>query len=80
MPDFALEVKSPNNSYDELRDKAKYYIAHGSRLVWLIYPSRLIVEVYFADGPSELFDKGQLLSGGDVLPNFEMTVSDIFDI
>lgn len=80
MPDFAVEVKSPGNSYDELRDKAKYYIANGSRLIWLVYPTRLIVEVYFADGSSELFDKDQTLSGGDVLPDFEMSVGDIFDV
>jgi Uma2 family endonuclease len=80
MPDFAVEVKSPSNSYDGLRDKARYYIANGSRLVWLIYPTRFIVEVYFADGSSELFDKDQVLSGRDVLPDFEMAVGDIFDV
>lgn len=80
MPDFAVEVKSPSNSYDELRHKAKIYIENGTRLVWLIYPARLIVEVYFADGTSELFDKDQVLSGGEVLPNFELAVSDIFDL
>lgn len=79
MPDFAVEVKSPNNSYDELRNNAKFYIANGTRLVWLVYPKRLIVEVYFADETSELFDKDQILSGGDFLPKFEMTVHDIFD-
>lgn len=80
LPDFAVEVKSPGNTYEELRDKARIYIANGTRLVWLIYPSRNIVEAYFADGSSELFDKEQALSGGDVLPGFEMTVSDIFNV
>ena len=78
MPDFAVEVKSPGNSYAELREKAEIYIANGSRLVWLVYPTRSIVEVYFADATSELFDKDQKLSGGDVLPNFKMTVQEIF--
>lgn len=80
LPDFAVEVKSPGNSYDELRDKARIYIANETRLVWLVYPARSIVEVYFADGSSELFDKDSKLSGGEVLANFEMTVSDIFDV
>ncbi|MGB7340984.1 MAG: hypothetical protein WBC91_18950 [Phototrophicaceae bacterium] len=43
------------------------------------YPTRQIVEVYFADGTSELFTTEHTLSGGDVLPNFQMAVGDIFD-
>jgi Uma2 family endonuclease len=80
MPDFAVEVKSIGNSYDELRDKARFYLANGSRLVWLVYPNRRIVEVYFEDGTSELFKEEYTLSGGDVLPDFEMKIADIFDM
>jgi Uma2 family endonuclease len=79
MPDFAVEIKSTGNSYDALRDKARFYLAHGSRLVWLVYPTRRIVEVYFADGTSDLFNEGATLSGGAVLPGFELAVSAIFD-
>jgi Uma2 family endonuclease len=49
-----VEVKSSKNGYDELREKARFYLANGARLVWLVYPTRQIVEVYFADGSSEL--------------------------
>lgn len=79
MPDFAVEVKSIGNTYEGLREKAKFYLANGTRLVWLVYPQRRIVEVYFADGSSELFHDEHKLVGGDVLPNFEMQVADIFD-
>lgn len=79
MPDFAVEVKSTGNSYDELREKAKFYLGSGTKLVWLVYPERRIVEVYFEDGSSELFKEEHTLSGGDVLPDFEMKVSDVFE-
>ena len=79
MPDFVAEVKSKTNSYDELREKAKLYLQHGSRLVWLIYPESKFVEVYFADGTSAVFKEGQVLSGGDVLPDFEVAVSKLFN-
>ncbi len=78
MPDFAVEVKSRSNSYEELREKARFFLANGTRLVWLIYPSRRIVEVHYADGSSELFTEEHTLSGGDVLPGFEMAVAEIF--
>jgi Uma2 family endonuclease len=80
LPDFCVEIKSLTNSYDELREKARFYVAHGARLVWLVYPSRRIVEVYFADGSNELFSIEDTLEGGDVLPDFSMTVADIFEI
>lgn len=79
MPDFVVEVKSPNNTYQELRDKANLYLANGSRLVWLVYPVKQIIEVYYADTSSELFTKSDTLDGGNVLPDFQMTVSEIFD-
>ena len=78
LPDFAVEVKSPSNSYDDLRDKARLYIANGTRLIWLVYPRRQIVETYAADGNNDLFSRDMTVSGGDVLPGFSMTVSDIF--
>jgi Uma2 family endonuclease len=79
MPDFVAEVKSKTNSYDELREKAKLYLQNGSRLVWLIYPDSKFVEVYFVDGTSAVFKEGQILSGGDILPNFEVAVSKLFN-
>ena len=79
MPDFAVEVKSRGNSYDDLRDKARYFIVNGSRLVWLIYPTKRIVEVYGTEGTSELFTENDMLDGGDVLLGFRLRVRDIFD-
>lgn len=79
MPDFAVEVKSRNNRYDELRDKAKFYIEYGTALVWLVYPEKSIVEVYYADGTSELFTEDNTLDGGTTLPDFSMTVAEIFE-
>jgi Uma2 family endonuclease len=80
FPDFAVEVKSPGNDYSELRQKAQTYLKHGTKLVWLVYPGREIVEVYQADGSSELFTREHTLSGGDVLPDFKMTVTEVFNI
>ena len=80
MPDFAVEVKSTGNNYKELRDKAKFYLANGTRLVWLVYPEQRIVEVYFEDGAVDIFTEENELSGGDVLPKFRMFVTEIFEI
>jgi Uma2 family endonuclease len=80
MPDFAVEIKSKNNSYKELREKAQFYIANGTRLVWLVYPNKQIVEVHYADGSSDLFKETEILDGGDVLPGFQLAVAAIFGL
>lgn len=80
LPDFAVEIKSPGNTIKELREKAQFYIDNGVRLVWIVYPSKKIVDVYHADGNIEIFTSGDSLVGGDVLPKFVMTVDEIFEI
>jgi Uma2 family endonuclease len=78
MPDFAVEIKSKHNSFEQLRDKAKFYIANGTRLVWLVYPTKQLVEVYDADGRSDIFKVGDILEGGAVLPAFQLDLATIF--
>lgn len=79
MPDLTVEVKSVSNTYQELRQKARYYLANGSRLVWLVYPVKQIVEVYYPDMTSDLFNLSDMLDGGDVLPGFKMTVREVLE-
>jgi Uma2 family endonuclease len=78
MPDLAIEVKSPDDSFLKLREKALYYLKHGSRLVWLIFPERQQVEVHTADGPILTLGADQTLDGGEALAGFSLPVADIF--
>lgn len=80
MPDFVVEIKSTGNTFKALREKARYYLANGARLVWLVYPDKKLVEVYFEDGSLDIMQVGDTLSGGEVLPKFEMTVSEVFEV
>lgn len=80
MPDLAIEIKSPSDSYTAMREKASYYLQNGSRLVWLIYPERKVVEVYRAGEESELYTVEHVLDGGEVLPGFSLPVAQIFQL
>lgn len=79
MPDLAVEVWSPSNTLTSLRKKADYYLANGSRLVWIIYPKKRLVEVYTLDDDVEILTIGDSLDGGDVLPGFTLPVADVFE-
>lgn len=78
MPDLAVKIKSPTDTITEMRETAAYYLANGSRLVWLVYPNYRLVEVYRRDADVEILDEDQTLSGHDVLPEFELAVRDVF--
>jgi len=78
MPDLAIEIKSPSDTYTLMRDKAKYYLENGTRLVWLVYPEKKFIEVYRKDADIDFMTVDDTLSGYDVLPEFELAVSDIF--
>lgn len=78
MPDLAVEVKSPNNTYKQLREKADFYIDNGCQMVWLVYPEKQLVEVYRNDADIDILMADETLSGYDVLPEFELLVSEIF--
>jgi Uma2 family endonuclease len=78
-PDLAVEVKSPHDTYRELREKARFYLANGVWMVWLVYPEKKIVEVYT---PTEewLLTEGDTVSCGAVLPGFTMPVTAAFPV
>lgn len=79
MPDLAVEVQSPGQSDRLMADKAAYYLAHGSRMVWLVYPDRRLVEILTPEDRQLLTDSASI-DDGDVLPGFSVAVKDIFPV
>lgn len=77
MPDLAVEVQSEGQSDKFMADKAAYYLANGSRMVWLVYPKNQIVEV-LTPGARFLLNAEEKLDGGDVLPGFSYPIRDLF--
>ncbi len=78
MPDLAIEIQSPDDSLKKMREKAVYYLANGSRLVWLVLPEKRLVEIYRIDGEVDILTENDTLDGGDVLPGFTLRIQEIF--
>ena len=76
-PDLAVEVISPNNKTADTHLKVTQLLKAGTSLIWLVYPETRAVEAHTAAGANTLYED-DTLSGGDVLPGFEMRVADIF--
>jgi Uma2 family endonuclease len=77
MPDLAIEIASPNDSPLAMREKALYYLKHGAKLVWLLFPRKKQIEVHTSESVHTL-NLEDILDGGDVLPDFNLPLKDIF--
>jgi Uma2 family endonuclease len=78
VPDFAAEVISPSDLYEEVEEKIEEYLRGGVRLVWVVSPRNRTVRVHHPDGTSIRLRETDELTGEDVLPGFRCRVQDIF--
>lgn len=77
-PDLAVEVLSPGNSKKEMDRKLNDYFTAGVELVWYIDPVTRTATVYTSLEQCETLDESQALTGGKVLPGFELPLKDLF--
>lgn len=78
VPDFVIELRSPSDALEDLRDKMAEYIENGVSLGWLIDPLEQKVYIYRADGETEILDDPEKVSGENVLRGFELNVRQIW--
>ena len=70
-PDLVVEVLSPGDRPGETLAKVGDWLNAGSRLVWVIDPSRRVAHVYRQDGSAAVLTEGEALQAEDVVPGFE---------
>ena len=77
-PDLVVEVASPSDRRTAIDDKARMWLAHGVRLVWVVHPDTRTVDVHRAGVPASTLAGGDALDGGDALPGFGCGLDAIF--
>ncbi len=80
VPDLAVEVLSASNTPREMQIKLGEYFTAGVRLVWYVDLPTRSVRAYTAPDQVQELSESAILTGGSVLPGFEVPVSDIFQI
>ena len=78
-PDLAVEVLSPSDSITKTERKLALYLAHGSRLAWMLDPKTKTARVYRANGETDLLRADRILTGNSVLPGFRISLSRLFE-
>lgn len=77
-PSLAVEVLSASNTPAEMSRKRKEYFQSGVVLVWEVDIDGRMVTVYTSVDSSAVLGEQETLTGGTVLPEFELPVADIF--
>ena len=77
-PDFIIELRSPSDNLQPLKDKLQEYIDNGVSLGWLIDRKNRKVYIYRPNSEVECLDNPATLSGESILHEFVLQLSTIW--
>jgi Uma2 family endonuclease len=77
-PDLVIEIGSHIECAVDLDEKIAEYLAAGTQIVWVAYPTTHHVVAHFPKGEIRNFTADQILDAGNLLPGLQIAVKDIF--
>ena len=77
-PDLVAEVLSPDDRPGAMFAKVGDWLSAGTRLVWVVDPSRRQIRVYRRDGSQGVVAGSEALDGEDVIPGFLCPTDAVF--
>jgi len=78
-PELVVEIVSPSDRWQEMRQKIEEYFAIGVQRVWIVEPDNRDVLVYSASTEMRKLGEGDLLTGEGVLEGFSLPVAQLFE-
>lgn len=79
VPTLVVEILSPSDTVDDLKEMRAAYRRAGVPLVWLVDPDERTVQVFPHGGRMWAVNDAQELTGGDALPGFRVPVARLFE-
>ncbi len=80
VPDLVIEITSPSDAEWQAHDKARMWLSFGVSMAWVVDPRARTVDVHVPGEARRRLGEDDELDGGDVLPGFRCSVSQILDI
>jgi Uma2 family endonuclease len=77
-PDLVIEILSPSNRAEEVEAKVREYLDAGVRLVWIVDPITRTVTTARTPHERRSYGVEDELDGGEVLPSFRLSVSELW--
>ena len=79
-PDLVVEIMSPNDRWQDVRQKLAEYFAIGVRWVWIVEPENSTVLVFRSITAMQQYGMDDMLVGEGVLEGFTLTVANLFAV
>jgi Uma2 family endonuclease len=80
VPDLVVEVVSSTDNYTDVNKKVTRYLSDGVKIVWVVGPQTKTLSVRLLGSKQQTnLSVDDKLTGGDVIPGFEISVASIFD-
>ncbi len=78
-PELIVEVMSPDDRWQDVRQKLEEYFAIGTERVWIVEPENRAVLVYSSPVQVRRLSEADTLEGEGVLEGFSLPVASIFE-
>ena len=78
-PELIVEIMSPTNSWEDMRQKLKEYFDVGVDTVWVIEPSNRAVQVYRGVDEVQTLEGGDTITGDGPLDGLTIDVDALFE-
>jgi Uma2 family endonuclease len=78
-PELVVEIISPSDRWQDVRDKLEDYFAIGVHRVWIVEPDKRAVLVYRSSTEMHKLSEGDTLIGEGVLDGFSLPVAELFE-
>jgi Uma2 family endonuclease len=79
-PALVIEVMSPGDRASRVALKMRRWFSAGAELAWVVDPAKRTVAVYHSADDARLLSEHDVLSGESVVPGFECSIAELFDI
>ena len=77
-PEFLIEVRSPEDTWEAVVEKCGVWLAHGARCAWAIDPERATVAVFRPGAVPEVLRQTGTARADPALDGFELALPDLF--
>ncbi len=78
IPEFIIEVISPNDKINQVRNEVYEYFEAGVKIVWHIFPELKAVDIYRSPEDIETCSGKKTCSAEPVVKGFKIKAEDIF--
>ena len=78
-PDFVIELRSPSDSLDVLKNKMNEYMRAGVRLGWLFDPETETVSIYQPNASTATLDRPDSVTAETVVDGFTLPMARVWD-